>query len=75
MQIKEAITGIGTSRDEKLWGYFKTFQENMRKRERILKNIVENYSTNIYFMVKKLMKLLWKQLNRGKSRLLSLDMR
>lgn len=52
MQIKEAITSLGTSRDEKLLGYFKTFQENMRQRERISKNIVQKYSTDICFMVK-----------------------
>lgn len=52
MQIKMAITGLGTDRDEKLWGYFKTFQENMRQREIISKDIVEKYSTDICFMVK-----------------------
>lgn len=52
MQIKKSITGLGTDRDENLWGYFKTFQKNMRQREIISKNIMEKPSTDICFMVK-----------------------
>lgn len=52
-QIKDAIRNIGQDRDSILWGYFKSFQKALRKRERVPKHIVDKYSNEIYFMVKK----------------------
>lgn len=36
-----------------MWGYFKAFQKAMKKRERKPKHIIDKYSTDICFMVKK----------------------
>lgn len=52
-QLKQSIAALGSQRDDKIWGYFKSFQKSMRSRVRVPKHIVEKYSTNICFMVKK----------------------
>lgn len=44
---------MGQSREFTLWGYFKAFQKVTKKRERAPKHIVDKYSTEICFMVKK----------------------
>lgn len=55
MQIKEGLWGIrdATMRISSLWGYFKTFQAAIKKKERIPKEIVEKYEKTIFFMVDK----------------------
>lgn len=53
-QIKDALRNLGQDRDSILWGYFKAFQKAMKKRERIPKHIVDKYSTDICFMVKRM---------------------
>lgn len=53
VQIKETLQGLGDLQAQKciLWGYFKTFQIMMQRRERIPKEIVEKYQDTILFMV------------------------
>lgn len=52
-QLKNSTATLGSQRDDKIWGYFNSFQKSMRSRERVPKHIVEKYSTNICFMVNK----------------------
>lgn len=47
------MRNLGKDRDYIMWGYFKEFQKAMKKRDRIPKHIVDKYSTDICFMVKK----------------------
>lgn len=52
-RLKQSIVALGSQRDDKVWGYFKAFQKYIRSRLRVPKHIVEKYSTDICFMVKK----------------------
>lgn len=55
MKIKERLWGVGDAKMRifSLWGYFKTFQAVMKRRERIPKEVVEKYEQTICFMIDK----------------------
>lgn len=55
MQIKGGLWGVGdaTMGISSLWGYFKSFQSTMKRRERFPKEIVEKYEKTICFMLDK----------------------
>lgn len=52
-QLKQSIAELGSLRDDKVWGYFKDFQKSMRSRIRVPEHVVEKYSTDKCFMIKK----------------------
>lgn len=52
-QIKDGLRNLGQDKESTLWGYFKAFQKAMKQRERVPKHIIDKYSIEICFMVKK----------------------
>lgn len=54
-QIKKGLDRLGNRDNQKaaLWAFFKTFQENMKQRVRIQREIVSKYEATICFMVNK----------------------